>query len=127
MPDRFVGTSAVAYGMERMNRKVSKWMRGLNGSVDDGAELPFIATRGYDSVVWNRLYSRDAEDREDFQMHQASNFAFSTPYISFYPLAFPILKEYDHSFKELVSWIRTWLGQHFKICALGCTNLLVDI
>ncbi|OVA02804.1 Phosphoesterase domain [Macleaya cordata] len=60
----------VAYGMERMNRKVSRWMQGFNGNVDSDPELPFIATRGYDSVVWNRLYSRDAEDIEDYQTRQ---------------------------------------------------------
>ncbi|XP_077214368.1 calcineurin-like metallo-phosphoesterase superfamily protein [Tasmannia lanceolata] len=48
----------VAYGIERMNREVSYWMRGFDEN-NDSPEIPFIATRGYDSVVWNRLYSRD--------------------------------------------------------------------
>lgn len=54
--------STVKYGIERMNREVSNWMRGLSNDVDEGLEIPFIATRGYDSVVWNRLYSRDLSD-----------------------------------------------------------------
>ncbi|KAJ0083785.1 hypothetical protein Patl1_31002 [Pistacia atlantica] len=60
----------VAYGIEKMNREVSHWMRGLSES-DSNAYIPFIATRGYDSVVWNRLYSRDYSDLEDYQINQA--------------------------------------------------------
>ncbi|KAF5193033.1 Shewanella-like protein phosphatase [Thalictrum thalictroides] len=60
----------VAYGIERMNREVSHWMKGLNENGDSDPELPFMATRGYDSVVWNRLYSRDFEDMEQYQSHQ---------------------------------------------------------
>lgn len=71
MPDRSACTSAVAYGIERMNREVSHWMRGLSES-DSSPYIPFVATRGYDSVVWNRLYSRDVSDLEDYQIHQAS-------------------------------------------------------
>ncbi|KAL2528594.1 Calcineurin-like metallo-phosphoesterase superfamily protein [Forsythia ovata] len=59
----------VAYGIERMNREVSHWMRGLSES-DDYPQIPFIATRGYDSVVWSRLYSRDMSDLEDYQIVQ---------------------------------------------------------
>lgn len=33
-------------------------MRGVDHD-NDIPEIPFIATRGYDSVVWNRLYSKD--------------------------------------------------------------------
>ncbi|EPS74617.1 hypothetical protein M569_00136, partial [Genlisea aurea] len=51
----------VEYGIERMNREVSRWMKGDSSR----SEIPFIATRGYDSVVWSRLYSRDAFDLED--------------------------------------------------------------
>ncbi|KAL3820504.1 hypothetical protein ACJIZ3_006409 [Penstemon smallii] len=40
----------VEYGIERMNGEVSYWMKGLSMS-DDFPESPFIATRGYDSVV----------------------------------------------------------------------------
>ncbi|KAJ8650878.1 hypothetical protein MRB53_003901 [Persea americana] len=53
----------VAYGIERMNREVSSWMRGFSEN-HDFPEIPFIATRGYDSVVWNRLYSRDPADTD---------------------------------------------------------------
>lgn len=73
MPDRSIGTSAVAYGIERMNREVSHWMRGLTES-DAGPNFPFIATKGYNSVVWNRLYSRDVSDLGDYQINQASIF-----------------------------------------------------
>uniref|UniRef100_A0A5B7BVF8 Calcineurin-like phosphoesterase domain-containing protein n=1 Tax=Davidia involucrata TaxID=16924 RepID=A0A5B7BVF8_DAVIN len=59
----------VVYGIERMNREVSNWMKGLSES-DNSPQFPFIATRGYDSVVWNRLYSRDLSDLEDYQISQ---------------------------------------------------------
>ncbi|KAL8531219.1 hypothetical protein ACS0TY_008011 [Phlomoides rotata] len=57
----------VEYGIERMNREVSYWMKGLG--MDDEYP-PFIATRGYDSVVWSRLYSRDTSDLDDYQINQ---------------------------------------------------------
>ncbi|EYU45985.1 hypothetical protein ABFS82_04G084000 [Erythranthe guttata] len=59
----------VEYGIERINREVSYWMEGL-GTEDDYPQIPFIATRGYDSVVWSRLYSRDTSDLEDYQINQ---------------------------------------------------------
>ncbi|RYQ99206.1 shewanella-like protein phosphatase 1 isoform X1 [Arachis ipaensis] len=59
----------VAYGIEKMNKEVSEWMRGLRQN-DSTPNIPFIATRGYDSVVWNRLYSRDAPDLVDYQDKQ---------------------------------------------------------
>lgn len=67
LPPLFV----VAYGLERMNKEVSDWMRGLNEN-EDGPKFPFIATRGYDSVVWNRLYSRDTSDLVEYKTKQAS-------------------------------------------------------
>ncbi|XP_026432008.1 shewanella-like protein phosphatase 1 [Papaver somniferum] len=60
----------VAYGVEKMNDKVSRWMRGPDENGDNDPELPFIATRGYDSVVWNRLYSGQTGDMEDYQARQ---------------------------------------------------------
>lgn len=45
----------------------------------DFPEIPFIATRGYDSVVWNRLYSRDPADT-DYRSRQASNFSAVTKF-----------------------------------------------
>lgn len=69
MPDRCIGTSTVAYGIERINREVSHWMRCLTKNNNE-PPIPFIATRGYDSVVWNRLYSRDASDFADYQNNQ---------------------------------------------------------
>ncbi|KNA08919.1 hypothetical protein SOVF_158390 [Spinacia oleracea] len=59
----------VGYGIERMNKDVSRWMNGEHGD-DTAPLLPFIATRGYDSVVWNRLYSRDTSDLPDYQIDQ---------------------------------------------------------
>ncbi|XP_008457326.2 shewanella-like protein phosphatase 1 isoform X2 [Cucumis melo] len=61
----------VSYGIERMNREVSQWMKGLDES--SNSSFPFIATRGYDSVVWNRLYSRDFGDLEDFESEQINS------------------------------------------------------
>lgn len=54
-----------------MNWEVSKWMRSLREN-DDSPKNPFIATSGYDSVVWNRLYSRDVSDLDGHQINQAS-------------------------------------------------------
>ena len=71
MSDRSLGTSTVTYGIERMNVEVSHWMRGLIEE-DSSPHMPFIATKGYDSVVWNRLYSRDVLELEDYQINQAS-------------------------------------------------------
>jgi len=63
--------SSVSYGLERMNREVSAWM---NGGHDRNTipSMPFIATKGYDSVVWSRLYSRDTSDLVDHQINQVS-------------------------------------------------------
>lgn len=69
-------TIAVAYGIERINREVSHWMRGLSDG-EEHPQIPFIATRGYDSVVWSRLYSRDNPDLEDYQKNQVG-----LPYLS---------------------------------------------
>lgn len=60
---------AVSYGIERLNREVSHWMMGHNDT-DGDPEIPFIAMRGYDSVVWNRLYSGEISDRYDYQIDQ---------------------------------------------------------
>ncbi|KAM7522025.1 hypothetical protein LguiA_011927 [Lonicera macranthoides] len=59
----------VAYGLEKMNREVSDWMRGVSES-DGHQQFPFIATKGYDSVVWNRLYSRDNEELDGYQSNR---------------------------------------------------------
>ncbi|KAK8445118.1 hypothetical protein SEVIR_9G256200v4 [Setaria viridis] len=53
----------VEYGIERMNREVSMWMKCSGEDSDDETGIPFIATRGYDSVVWSRLYSHDPAER----------------------------------------------------------------
>lgn len=62
--------SVVEYGIERMNKEVSEWMKVPSKS-DGTPKIPFIATRGYDSVVWNRLYSRDSPDFLDYKAEQA--------------------------------------------------------
>jgi hypothetical protein len=54
-----------------MNKEVSEWMRDP-GTNDSTLQLPFIATRGYDSVVWNRLYSRDSPDLMDYEAEQVN-------------------------------------------------------
>lgn len=59
----------VAYGLERLNREVSRWMKGPS-EADDSPQFPFIAIRGYDSIVWNRLYSRDRLELENYQLDQ---------------------------------------------------------
>ncbi|XP_015077090.1 shewanella-like protein phosphatase 1 [Solanum pennellii] len=59
----------VAYGLERLNREVSRWMKGPSEE-GDSPQIPFIATRGYDSIVWNRLYSRDGPELESYQLEQ---------------------------------------------------------
>lgn len=59
----------VAYGVERMNYEVSHWMRGLSED-DTSPNFPFIATKGFDSVVWNRLYSRDMLGLEGYQINR---------------------------------------------------------
>jgi hypothetical protein len=46
-----------------MNREVSIWMKCSGEDGDDETDIPFIATRGYDSVVWSRLYSQDPAER----------------------------------------------------------------
>ncbi|XP_009119004.1 shewanella-like protein phosphatase 1 [Brassica rapa] len=59
----------VAYGVERINREVSTWMKSSSDE-EDSPEMPFIATRGYDSVVWSRLYSRETSDLNEYQIEQ---------------------------------------------------------
>lgn len=51
-------------------------MQGVNED-NDIPEIPFIATRGYDSVVWNRLYSKDSTHVES-QTWQISSIAEKT-------------------------------------------------
>eukprot|EP00897_Mesotaenium_endlicherianum_P008207 jgi/Mesen1/7414/ME000388S06628 len=52
----------VEYGLQRMNRELSHWMRGECNEKGEVAPMPFVATRGFNSVVWSRLYSREAFD-----------------------------------------------------------------
>ncbi|KAL2317439.1 hypothetical protein Fmac_031315 [Flemingia macrophylla] len=65
----------VAYGIERINKEVSEWMRSHHEN-ENTLKIPFIATRGYDSVVWNRLYSRDSPDLVDYQAKQINEILF---------------------------------------------------
>ncbi|AEE28067.1 Calcineurin-like metallo-phosphoesterase superfamily protein [Arabidopsis thaliana] len=67
----------VAYGIERINREVSTWMRSPT-NYEDSPQMPFIATRGYDSVVWSRLYSRETSELEDYQIEQVNKILHDT-------------------------------------------------
>ncbi|KAJ9543563.1 hypothetical protein OSB04_023270 [Centaurea solstitialis] len=67
----------VTYGIEKINKEVSKWMSSVDEGNDE-SQIPFIATRGYDSVVWNRLYSRDTDDIEDHHIEQIQSILDST-------------------------------------------------
>lgn len=60
---KFCDICTVAYGIERMNKEVSCWMQRDVDEDNPSHEIPFIATRGYDSVVWNRLYSKDSDSK----------------------------------------------------------------
>lgn len=53
----------VDYGLERMNREVSLWIQKENNRLGQPAHMPFVAVKGYDSVVWSRLYSKENFDR----------------------------------------------------------------
>lgn len=54
----------VAYGLERINKEVSQWMTGTD-SLGKPVQMPFVATRGFDSVVWSRLYSRETFEKPE--------------------------------------------------------------
>ncbi|VFQ71792.1 unnamed protein product [Cuscuta campestris] len=71
----------VSYGIERINREVCHWMRGLVDG-EERPQIPFIATRGYDSVVWSRLYSKDYSDIENYQMNQIQSIVEETLKVS---------------------------------------------
>lgn len=50
---------AVDYGLDRMNREVSMWMKMANNRWGQPSQMPFIAVRGFDSIVWSRMYSKE--------------------------------------------------------------------
>ncbi|KAG2242213.1 hypothetical protein Bca52824_095944 [Brassica carinata] len=58
---------------ERINREVSAWMTSSSND-EDSPEMPFISTRGYDSVVWSILYSRETSDQDDYQLNRQVKF-----------------------------------------------------
>ncbi|KAH9309206.1 hypothetical protein KI387_037117, partial [Taxus chinensis] len=60
----------VKYGIKQLNKEVAQWMRSDNNESGMLEEIPFIATRGYDSVVWSRLYSQETldEDSRNYQI-----------------------------------------------------------
>ncbi|KAL0749356.1 hypothetical protein Bca101_031359 [Brassica carinata] len=60
-------------GVERINREVSAWMTSSSND-EDSPEMPFISTRGYDSVVWSILYSRETSDQDDYQLNRQVKF-----------------------------------------------------
>ena len=51
------------YGLERMNKEVSLWMKMGNNRWGQLAQMPFVAVKGFDSIVWSRLYSKENFDR----------------------------------------------------------------
>ncbi|KAG0616930.1 hypothetical protein M758_5G152700 [Ceratodon purpureus] len=53
----------VDYGLERMNKEVSLWMKMGNNRWGQPAQMPFVAVKGFDSIVWSRLYSKENFDR----------------------------------------------------------------
>ncbi|CAM6007872.1 unnamed protein product [Sphagnum balticum] len=56
----------VEYGLERINHEVSNWMKHANNRWGQPSKIPFIAIRGFDSIVWSRLYSHETfENPED--------------------------------------------------------------
>ncbi|CAK9215932.1 unnamed protein product [Sphagnum troendelagicum] len=56
----------VEYGLERINHEVSNWMKHANNRWGQPTKIPFIAIRGFDSMVWSRLYSHETfENPED--------------------------------------------------------------
>jgi hypothetical protein len=61
----------VEYGLERINHEVSNWMKHANNPWGQATKIPFIAIRGFDSIVWSRLYSHETfENPEDkIQVH----------------------------------------------------------
>lgn len=50
----------VQYGLEKMNQEVSLWMRGLHNADGSRPTPPFFATGDASSVMWNRMYSKEA-------------------------------------------------------------------
>jgi len=50
---------AVNYGLERLNREVCKWMRGEKNADGSTAAPPFMAMGDSNSIMWNRMYSRE--------------------------------------------------------------------
>ena len=45
-----------------MNKEVSLWMKMGNNRWGQPAQMPFIAVKGFDSIVWSRLYSKENFD-----------------------------------------------------------------
>lgn len=62
----------VEYGLERINHEVSNWMKHANNRWGQPTKIPFIAIRGFDSIVWSRLYSHETfQNPEDkIQVHR---------------------------------------------------------
>jgi len=48
-----------SYGLERVNREVCRWMRGEKSDDGNAAAPPFLAMGDSNSIMWNRLYSRE--------------------------------------------------------------------
>lgn len=52
----------VAYGLERINAEVAAWMRGDILPGGKYAQPPFQAMGGSDSIMWTRLYGKEAQN-----------------------------------------------------------------
>lgn len=65
----------VDYGLERMNNEVSLWMKNANNRWGRPSQVPFIAVRGFDSIVWSRLYSKENFEKpeEKIQVVQSTS------------------------------------------------------
>jgi hypothetical protein len=85
-----------------MNREVSLWMKNANNRWGQPAQIPFFAIKGYDSVVWSRLYSHERYENPEekiqvthfllwqpvlYSMPNCSNFLF----LIFFALNFELL------------------------------------
>lgn len=51
------------YGLERMNWEVSLWMKMGNNRWGKFVEMFFVVVKGFDSIVWSRLYFKENFDR----------------------------------------------------------------
>lgn len=63
---------AVEYGLERLNREVSAWMRGDRGADGSRAAPPFLAMGNAQSVMWNRIFGKEKFQNTFDRYHMCS-------------------------------------------------------